>query len=120
MSRFNPHHDSAPVLAAAAEWADKCLQKDGSIFAEGANLWTLQYLDELDRVFVQNNDEGKGDFWQKLEGQLASAAASSRKLMAEALWILLLFQTRISPETKRTNICGVPNRHFLSRSGSSS
>ena len=32
-----------------------------------------QYLNELDRVFVQNYDEGKGDFWQKLQGQLASS-----------------------------------------------
>ena len=104
MSRYNPHHDSAPILAAAAEWADKCLLKDGSTFAEGTNLWTPQYLDELDRVFVQNYDEGKGDFWQKLQGQLAPAAEPSRKLMAEALWILMLFQSNISPETKRANI----------------
>ena len=104
MSRYNPHHDSAPILAAAAEWADKCLLKDGSTFAERTNLWTPQYLDELDQVFVQNYDEGKGDFWQKLQGQLAPAAAPSRKLMAEALWILMLFQSRISPETKRANI----------------
>lgn len=25
MSRFNPHHEAAPVLAAAAEWAERCL-----------------------------------------------------------------------------------------------
>ena len=98
---------SAPVLAAAAAWADDCLQRDGSVFAEGESLWTAANLDELDRLFVQNYDEGEGSFFEKLDKQLKGGSASSQKLMAEALWLLMLFQSNVTPEKKRENICSV-------------
>jgi 5-methylcytosine-specific restriction protein B len=35
---------------------------------------------------------------------MAAAAAPSRKLIAEALWVLMLFQSNVTAETKRSNI----------------
>jgi 5-methylcytosine-specific restriction protein B len=104
MSRHNPHHDSAPILAAAARWAANCLADDGSVLAEGERLWTSEQLDELDRAFVQNYDEGEGNFLEKLEKQLASATPAARKLMAEALWALMLFQANVGADRKRANV----------------
>jgi 5-methylcytosine-specific restriction protein B len=43
-------------------------------------------------------------FSKKLDGQLQPASSQSRMLMAEVLWILLLFPSNISPEKKRENI----------------
>lgn len=62
MSRYIPNHDPAPNLNAARRWAERCLETDGSIFAGNENLWTPTLLDELDRLFVQNYDEGEGSF----------------------------------------------------------
>jgi 5-methylcytosine-specific restriction protein B len=101
MARYHPEGDSDATLAAARRWADRCLQNDGSIFADNESLWTPPLLDELDRLFTQNVDEGEGNFLQKLNGQLEPGSVASRKLMAEALWILMLFQRNISPERKR-------------------
>lgn len=104
MSRFNPHHQAEPVHAAASEWLKRCLLNDGSMFADGAQLWTQPLLEELDRHFVQNLDTGEGLFFSKLETQLDKSSAESKKLMAEVLWILMLFQSNITARTKRENI----------------
>ena len=66
MARYNPHHDSVPIYAAAVGWKENCLVADGSVFQDGQTLWAASLLDELDRTFVQNLDEGDGDFFGKL------------------------------------------------------
>jgi 5-methylcytosine-specific restriction protein B len=104
MSRYNPHRDTAPVLAGATEWAKRCLLADGSLFTEHESLWTPEHLDELDRLFVQNPPESEGSFFDKLEDQLQQASPAGHCLMAEAIWVLLLFQSNISAETKRSNV----------------
>lgn len=104
MSRFNPHHLAAPVHAVAAEWSKRCLQGDGSMFLDDLRLWTPRLLDELDHRFVQNLDAGEGDFHSKLETQLEPGSSDSKQLMAEALWILMLFQSNVSAGTKRENV----------------
>ena len=107
MSLFNPDHDARPIHAAAAEWAKTCLLNDGSILQPGFSLWTADLLDELDVRFVQNLDEGEGTFFEKLRGQLLDGSPACKRLMAEALWILMLFQSNISPATKRENVLTV-------------
>lgn len=65
MSRY---HDRgvAPILGAAASWAERCLVLDGSVFGDEA-LWTTEHLAQLDRYFVRNLDEGDGGFYEKLD-----------------------------------------------------
>jgi len=82
-------HRSPEALEAARDWRDRCLLADGSILSDN-RLWTLENLLHLDRHFVQNLDEGEGDFLQKLEAQLAPAPAPAKQLAAEILWILYL------------------------------
>lgn len=105
MARYNPHEDSAEaVYKAATEWRDRCLLANGSIFLDDGELWTEQLLDELDERFVQNLDAGDGDFFKKLEAQLSEGSSECKQLMAELLWVMLLFASRISPPKKRQGI----------------
>lgn len=104
MSRFNPHHLAEPVHAVATEWSKRCLLGDGSMFAGDRQLWTPKLLDELNHRFVQNLDAGEGDFFTKLETQLEPGSPESKQLMAEALWVLMLFQSNVGAGTKRQNI----------------
>jgi hypothetical protein len=82
-------HRSPEALEAARLWRIRCLLKEGSILS-GNRLWTLENLLHLDHYFVQNLDEGEGDFLEKLEAQLAPAPAAAKQLAAEVLWILYL------------------------------
>ena len=104
MARYNPHHDSGPIYKAAARWNERCLLADASVFQDGLTLWSVDLLDELNRTFVQNLDEGEGDFFGKLKKQLAGGSQSGCRLMAEILWVLMLFQSNIGPNKKRENV----------------
>jgi 5-methylcytosine-specific restriction enzyme B len=107
MSRYQPNRDPTPILEAAADWSKRCLICDGSVLSDNEDLWTPRNLDELDRAFVQNFDAGEGNFLEKLQKQLNSTPPPSRRLMAEALWFLMLFQSNITAERQVTNIRSV-------------
>lgn len=104
MSRYNPHYSAEPIHHAATRWRERCLEQDLSVLSEEKKLWTPEVLDELDRHFVQNLDMGEGDFFEKLKAQLSSGSPACRQLMAEHLWILMLFQSNIGAIKKRENI----------------
>ena len=61
-------------------------------------------MDEVDQRFVQNPDEGTGNFFEKLRSQLEAGSPDCRQLMAEILWILMLFQTNVGVSKKRENV----------------
>lgn len=94
-----------PILTAARAWRDKCLIEDGSVFSE-EHLWTRESLEELDEHFVQNLDYGEGDFFSKLETQLAPTSPSAKKLAAEMFWVMYLMvsESAMGAETKRFQI----------------
>src|SRR5438105_4575038 len=103
MARFNPNHEATAVLDAANKWIKQCWIQDNSVFSD-QHLWTNENLLELKRYFIDQPDESEKSFYEKLEIQLGRAAATSRRLMAESLWILMLFQSNIRPDTKRDEI----------------
>ena len=78
MASYNPDHDSSPIHAAAATWSERCLLEDGSILQDGLQLWIPALIDELNQRVVQNADEGKGDFFEKLESQLSAGSGELR------------------------------------------
>lgn len=104
MSRFNPHHVVGPIYDAAAAWKIRSLLADESVFFESEHLWTSALLDELDQCFVKNLHEGEGDFLSKLKTQMSAGSPECQQLMAENLWLLLLFQSNIGPARKRENV----------------
>ena len=95
--------NSRPVYAAAQEWGERCLVEDGSVFGRIAAL-APGAVDELDQRFVRNLDAGEGNFLEKLREQLSGGSPQCRQLMAELLWLLMLFQSNIGPEKKRENV----------------
>jgi len=70
------HPSLAAVLQAAEHWRDRCLRRPGSVFTD-RELWTAENLDHLIRHFVENLDEGKDGFLDKLRRQLAPAPPSA-------------------------------------------
>lgn len=103
MSTYIGPRDAARIISAAQTWTTKCMVEDGSILS-GGQLWTTENLQALHRHFVQNLDTGEGSFYEKLRTQLQAAPDSAKQLMAECLWILFLFPSNISVETKREGI----------------
>ncbi|MEE4207787.1 MAG: GTPase, partial [Parvularcula sp.] len=61
-------------------------------------------LSELDERFVKNLDAGEGDFLSKLKVQLSEGSPDCRKLMAESLWLTLLFPSNVGAAKKRENV----------------
>ncbi|WP_281826135.1 McrB family protein [Jannaschia rubra] len=72
--------------------------------SEGGNLWTTDLLGELDQRFVKNLDAGEGDFLSKLKVQLSEGSPDCRRLMAESLWLTLLFPSNVGAAKKRENV----------------
>lgn len=103
MSRYNPHHDIAPIVEAAQIWARRCLQEAGSIF-EDLSVWSDGNIESLRRYFVDNPDEGEGTFIEKLERQLQDAGAGVKQLASEMTWFMLLCPSNISAENKRDTV----------------
>jgi hypothetical protein len=95
MARYKP---AEPVYHAAQLWAQTCLLGEGST---DESLWNKQVFAGLDRYYVRNLDEGEGDFFGKLEKQLAPASGSVKKLAAEVLATYLYpHQTAMNVDTK--------------------
>lgn len=104
MSTYNPGHYTLPIYEAVKQWLDRSLLGTKSTLSDRSDLWTLERLLELDRHYVQNLDAGSGNFLSKLKTQLAQASPDAKKLMAELHWLLQLFSSNISAETKRSSI----------------
>lgn len=95
--------NNAPILAAATRWKDEALVNDRSVFGVGA-LWTLDGFKGLERYFVENLDEGEGNFIGKLEGQLSQAPATVKQLASELTWVMLLCPSNTHPPKKRETV----------------
>ena len=97
--------ESEPVLQAAARWRDDCLLRQRSVFID-APLWTASTVSHLVQHFAENLDEGEGDFWGKLKGQLREAPADAKKLAAEMFWVmyLIVHSGSMQAPTKRLQI----------------
>jgi 5-methylcytosine-specific restriction protein B len=103
MSRFHPSWDIEAILDAASSWKDIALLGDGAMFTHG-QLWTDENLNALQKHYVENLDEGEGDFFSKLKGQIEPAPASAKQLMAEITWFMLLGPSNIGMDNKRESV----------------
>lgn len=103
MSRYCGEMPTKPILDAAAQWKERCLLADGSLFTNQP-LWTQEGLAGLDKYFVQNLEEGEGSFLDKLLHQIGPTTPAVKKLTAEMLWVMLLCPSNISPGKKRENV----------------
>jgi 5-methylcytosine-specific restriction protein B len=103
MSRYNPSRNIAPILDATQQWIQRCLIQQRSLFTDRYR-WRIEDLALVRSAFTDNPDASDASFIEKLEGQLASAPPATKQLMAELLWVLMLFQSNIRPLKKRESI----------------
>lgn len=103
MAKFCGDLKSEAALVAINDFKKECLIEQGSLFTNEA-VWTPEHVEELVIYFVENLDEGKGDFFSKLETQLADASPLAKVLASEMMWLMLLCPSNIGPDTSRKNI----------------
>lgn len=106
MSRYNPTHHVEPVLAAAQTWIEQCLISEASLFS-GHALWNSATLQQVVAAFTDQPDASDDAFLVKLERQMRSAPPDAIRLMAELLWVLMLFQSNIRPVKKRETVATI-------------
>lgn len=103
MSRYCGETDTASVLEAAIHWRDDALLGGRSVFSSDP-IWTTEALQALDTFFVQQPDEGKGKFLEKLHKQLDEASSAAKRLAAEMMWLMYLCPSSLTPEHKRRTV----------------
>ena len=103
MSRETKSRNFKPVIDAFQKSIHDCFIGSGSVFSSNT-LWTPKLIEEVKKAFVDHPDEGKASFRTKLKGQMQSASPSAQHLMAEMLWVILLFPSNINQTTKRDQI----------------
>ena len=77
MSRYHPVWDIEPVLKAAEQWRDNALLGGGSVFDAGP-IWSDENIEGMNRFYVENLDEGDGNFITKFEHQIEDAPAQTK------------------------------------------
>ena len=89
------------TYAAASRWVDCALRTNGSLFTPGKVIWTRGLLAELHIRFLDQPDEGAGDFFEKLEGQLSGSTAEVYQLMGEVMYVYFLILARAGNKQER-------------------
>lgn len=103
MAIYCGNNNSTYLIENANEFKEKCLIQGKSLFTEHS-VWNSSTNQELIDYFVENLDEGDGDFFEKLETQLADASPEAKVLVSEMLWLMFLCPSNIGPESKRNSI----------------
>ncbi|MEC6881810.1 McrB family protein [Photobacterium piscicola] len=95
--------NSAHLLTNMSEFKERCLIQGRSLFTE-LTVWNSPTCQELIDYFVENLDEGDGDFFEKLETQLANSSPEAKVLASEMLWLMFLCPSNTGPESKRKSV----------------
>jgi len=100
MSRYHPDWDIGPIFKAANHWRDQALLEEDSVFSNGS-VWSDKNIEAMNQHYVENLDEGEGNFMTKFERQLEECPAQAKQLAAEMMWFMLLSPSNIGPVNKR-------------------
>ena len=90
MSARRTEDAARQTYQAAERWVNQSLRRNGSLFTPDAAIWTPELLEELHTRFLDQPDEGTGNFIEKLEQQLAGSPAAVYQLMGEVLYVSYL------------------------------
>ena len=99
MTARNTGNGAEPVYAAAQKWVNCALRSDDSLFTPGKPIWTRELLGVLHDQVLNRPEVGEGDFWGKLQQQLADSPPEAYQLMGEVLYLHYL-PLYINPATK--------------------
>lgn len=103
MARQIREKNIEPIIETAQHWIKQSLVGDYSSLSSGP-LWTAENIAAVRQAFTDNPDESDDDFFTKLKRQMAPASSAAQHLIAEMLWALLLFPTRMNAATKRERV----------------
>ena len=103
MSRYHADRSLKQILDAGQHWKEVALLSDEAVFAQEP-VWTLPCLQDLKQYFIDQPDEGDGDFFDKLKRQLDPAQSEVKQLAAEMLWFMHLCPDNITKSKKLGNI----------------
>ncbi len=103
MSRYCGHAIVETKFDVIEKWRATCLLDEGSLILN-ESVWNKDNFDMLVEHYVENLDEGEGDFLTKLEGQLKKAPPSIWVLCAELMWLMLFCPSNIGPQSKRKTV----------------
>ena len=103
MSRYCVNKNAAPKIEATELWREKCLLANGAIFTD-EKIWTPQNIKHLITYFVDNLDMGEGDYYEKLNSQLAPMPPGAIKLASEMHWFMYLCPSNFGAKIKRKGV----------------
>ncbi|MET1256388.1 MrcB family domain-containing protein [Aliikangiella maris] len=103
MSRYCGHASVEAKFEVIEKWKKSCLLEEGSLLLQ-ESIWNKDNFDLLVEHYVENLDEGEGDFLTKLEGQLQNVPPNIWALCAELLWLMLFCPSNIGPRSKRKTV----------------
>ena len=103
MAKFCGNRNSVYLLKNVNEFKQNCLIEGKSLLTDSV-IWISGYCEELIKYFVDNPDAGEGDFFTKLETQLADASANAKLLAAEMLWLMFLCPSNTGAASKRGSV----------------
>ncbi|MCU7964233.1 AAA family ATPase [Shewanella sp. SW32] len=103
MARYCGNQNSAPLIKVARDFQTQSLISGISLLTKKP-IWNHKTINELVKYFVDNLDEGEGDFFSKLETQLQPTSAEAKILLAEMLWFMSLCSGSVGPSSKRDTV----------------
>src|SRR3954463_16695568 len=95
--------DREAVYEAANAWRQNCLLDGRSVFTQNT-LWQASHVQEVIEHFVDRPDTSKRSFDEKLQGQLSSAPPAASQLVAEMMWVMMLFPSNIGSKRKVASV----------------
>ena len=103
MTARNTGNGTEQVYAAAQKWVNCALRSDDSLFTPGKPIWARELLRELHNQVLNRPEVGEGDFWGKLQQQLAASPPEAYQLMGEVLYLHYL-PLYINPQSKEARV----------------
>ena len=103
MTARNTGDGAEPVYATAQKWVNGALRSDDSLFTPGKPIWTRKLLGVLHDQVLNRPEVGEGDFWGKLQQQLADSPPEAYQLMGEVLYLHYL-PLYINPQSKEARV----------------
>lgn len=103
MARYCGDRNSKRLIEVAKYFKENCLLSGKSLFTNKI-IWSEEYCKELNNYFVENLDEGEGDFLTKLETQIDPVSSYAKVLAAEMLWLMFLCPNSTGVDSKRSTI----------------
>ncbi len=88
-------NDCRPIYNLAEKWKEECLIGEGSLFWPGESVWNENNLKKFKGCFVDNPDDSKESFENKLEKQLAREGDDVTRLACEIMVIYFLFPSNV-------------------------